>query len=352
MSSEQRLDPAVQWLAERHAVPALEDRSLHGRRAFVEAHGDVLWAFWSEALSIAFASGSLDPRAALGEGWSGSEKEAGEEAAERLLTALTARPVLEAAPAWTNVERWYAWLVSGQALRARREPEPPRARLNEKEAPEVADELSEVVDFQRLLSRWCEVLRSLVERTGILRIEFDWLWATRVARRPLAALPSLAGAYGPLADTDLERCIQASSVAGEDRSARIKRTRAGACAAFRFNLEELASRAVAPTARGTLAVAREVFVGPAQKDPPYRPKLPVDAPAFEGFREALRRGAETAQRAGKGDRVERLWAAVLGCGLQKEASRLLPRPMENQLRAEWGALVGAPAQDAGEGEER
>jgi hypothetical protein len=344
-------DEARAWLEGKHTVPALEDSSLEGRRAFLDAHGDVLWAFWSEAFSLAYSDGTLRPTVALGQ----SYEDAGAEVADRLLEALRTRPTLEKAPAWTEIERWHGWFVGRQAAAARRKDQPwIRADHRQDEGISGRDEgaSAALADLERLLDRWADILRTVVAGTGVAAIEFDWLWATRRARKPLSEAFAEHPAYGHLADADLAGCIRKSSAPGDDGPERIRRSRAGACAAFRFNLEEVARRVRAGPGATKLAAARRVFLGPAEAEGPYhRPTLAIDNDANAGFREALQRSAKLSTGEPDDGVVERLWRGVIICGLNKSVLRLLSAAVAGQLDGEMDTLVaGRPASNR-DGEE-
>lgn len=346
-ATERELDQARAWIEQRHAVPALADCSLEGRRAFLDVHEAVLWAFWRDLFSLAYASGALRPAAALGATWQGSDEDAGTQVAERLIEALRTRPTLEAAPGWTQIERWHAWLVGKRATEARR----PRSRAgSEREVVHAPDGggAEVLADLERLLDRWSDILRAVVAGTGVAAIELDWLWATRHARKPLSDAFASHPAYGRLADADLDAAIARSSTPGAGAADRTRRSRAGACAAFRFNLEEIARRA---DGAGALVAARRVFLGPAEPDgPTHRPKLPINRDASAGFWEVLRRSAALSVNEPDDGPVERLWRAVVACGLNKAALRLLPASIVTLVEDDFDTEIAAAKTERARGE--
>lgn len=325
------------WLQESHLLSPLEDLSLEGRAAFLEQHGDVLWDFWSNAFSVAIASGSIDPRRALGA--QASEPEPSAQAiADELITALRVRPQLDRANPWENVEGWYAWLIGAAAARAgRRLPRRAQVDVHSEDAAE------ELVDLRRMLARWLRVLTSLVERTGIRAIELDWLWATYQSRKQLPEALGESAETSRLVGEDLRTAIADSSSPGPSRADRIARTRSGAAACFRFNTEELATRGTSPSP--LLATARTVFVGPANSKPPYPPRVRVDDAAVSAFEEVWHLSQRRAQPSPEDGRVESLWKDVFRCGLNKAALRLLPRKQEEALRVALSEPDGPPIEN-------
>jgi hypothetical protein len=326
------------WLTKKHPFPRLTDPSLIGRLAFLGEHEDVLWAFWSEAFSIAYSEGTLRPSVALGVTWSGSDADAGSAVAEKLVDALRSRATLPAAPSWIRLEAWHAWLVGGKATRARKTTD---IELDDEEHPlslTSADATETLLDLKQLLERWSCVLRSLVVRTSVRAIELDWLWATCRARAALAdALPE-GSRYARLADVDFRRCVARSSAPGDLGADRIRRSRAGACAAFRFNLEELATRAGEMAI--TLAPARDVFVGPAGAESPHYPtQRTLGAGVLDGCKAALRRSKELSLPSPDDGHVEVLWREVFACGLNKSALRLLPKGVREDLERELDPMM-------------
>jgi hypothetical protein len=315
-----------QWLHGSHPLPRLADHSLEGRRLFLEQHEDTLWAFWSRAFSIAISDGTVEPRRALGAEASEPESSA-REIADRLISALRTRPVMDSVPAWGNLERWYAWLI-GRAAAWNRRHSPEQAG-----APGDSEEArGELFDLGRMLERWQHVLKSLVERTGVPAIELDWLWATRQVRKQLPEALGETPEVSRLVAADLRTAIAASSSPGASRGDRTARTREGAAACIRFNIEELATRIAA--SEPALTTAREIFVGPADCKPPYRPQAPVGEAAVDGFLKAWELSEERARPAPEDGRVERLWKDIFRCGLKTAALRLLPRKLEEALRVE------------------
>jgi hypothetical protein len=346
-------DEARAWLAEQHPLPPLADRSPEGRRAFLDAHEAVLWAFWRDAFSLAYADGSLRPAAALGAAWVGANGDAGAETADRLIRALRDRPTLEEAPAWIHIERWHGWLLGEQASAARREPRGARRTAPSGEETHggggaAADDL---VDLRMLLERWVVILGDVIAGTGIPSIEFDWLWATRHARKPLSHAFLDDPAFGRLSDADLDACVRRSSAPGDSAAERTRRSRAGACAAFRFNLEEIARRA-GPQAIA-LAAAKRVFIGPVEpRGPIHRPKVSVDADASAGFWEALRRSEALSAAAPEDGPVDRLWKGAFACGLNRSVLRLLPPGIAALLEGcDLDALLSRPGERRPEGED-
>lgn len=339
MSREKARDDtrAERWLQESHPLPPLEDLSLEGRTAFLEQYEGILWDFWSKAFSLAIASGSIDPRRALGAQASEPGPSA-QEIADELLTAMRERTLMDWANPWENLEGWYAWLIGGAAARAGRRL-PLRAQVDghSEDAPE------ELVDLRRMLARWLRVLTSLVERTGIRAIELDWLWATYQARRQLPKALGESPETSRLVSGDLRTAIAASSSPGPSRADRTARTRSGAAACFRFNTEELATRGTSPSP--LLATARTVFVGPARSKPPYPPQVRVDDAAVSAFEEVWHLSQKRAQPSPEDGRVERLWKDVFRCGLNKAALRLLPRKQEDALSVALSEPHGPPIEN-------
>lgn len=320
------VDEAHAWLAREHPMPPLKDRSLEGRRAFLDAHEHVLWAFFRDAFSLAYADGSLRPDVALGAKAGSNDEDNGAATAERLIEALRTRPTLAEAPGWTNIERWHGWLVGERATAARRAP---RAQSRSTTCADAVPRgrsvgaAEDLIGLRRLVDVWLVVLTSVVTGTGIAMIEFDWLWATRHARKPLSDALADDPDYGSLSDVELDACVRHSSAPGSSPAERTRRSRAGACAAFRFNLEHIARRA-SPEATD-LAAARRVFIGPAERSAPYyHPKLPIDGAASAGFWEVLQRSDAMSANAPGDGLIDRLWKSVLACGVNKSVKRLLP----------------------------
>jgi hypothetical protein len=323
------------WLSESHPLPRLEDTSLSVRKAFLVKHEDVLWSFWRDAFSIAIAGGAIDPKRALGARVTESGHVA-EEISDRLIKALGTRPEMDSIPAWENLERWYAWLIGAVAARERKLPAHKAPRDNR------GDEAREdLLDLRHLVDRWVRVLGSLVERTGIRAIELDWLWATCRVRRRLPESLGEGDWAARLLNTNLRATIASSSAPGSSRGERIARTRDGAAACLRFNIEELATR------RGftstPLLTAREVFVGPASPEPPYRPRAPLDDSAVAGFREALLLSGVQARLAPDDGEVDRLRKDVFRCALKKAVLRLLSRKLGDALQTESSLWEDADA---------
>jgi hypothetical protein len=339
MSHEKARDDtqAERWLRESHLLPPLKDRSLEGRAAFLEQYEDTLWDFWSQAFSVAIASGSIDPKRALGAQASEPEPSA-REIAEKLITALRERPRMDRAKPWENVEGWYAWLIGGAAARAGR-----RLPVRAQETGPSEDASEELFDLRRMLARWLQVLESLVERTGIHAIELDWLWATYQVRKQLPEALGESPETSRLVSADKQAAIAGSSSPSPSGGNRIARTRAGAAACFRFNVEELATRGA--LASSLLTTAREVFVGPARPKPPYPPQALIDAAAVNAFEEAWHLSQKQAQPSPEDGRVEQLWKAVFRCGLNKAALRLLPRKQEEALLAALSESAALPIQN-------
>ncbi|WP_147451316.1 hypothetical protein [Corallococcus llansteffanensis] len=339
MSREKARDDlqAERWLQESHMLPPLEDLSLEGRSAFLEQHEDILWDFWSKAFSVAIASESIDPRRALGARANEPEPSA-REIADKLIMALHERSRMDRANAWGNLEGWYAWLIGGAAARAgRRLPVRVQAEGHSGDVPE------ELLDLQRMLARWRQVLERLVERTGIRAIELDWLWATYQVRKQLTETLGQSTETSRLVSADLQTAIAGSSSPGQSQADRIARTRSGAAACFRFNVEELASRGSSPSP--LLAMARTVFVGPARSKPPYPPQILIDTAAVTAFEEVWHLARERVRPSPEDGHVERLWKGVFRCGLNKAALRLLPRKMEEALRGALPEPDGTPIEN-------
>ncbi len=339
MSREQPKDTtrAEDWLQGSHPLPPLEDLSLEGRRAFLEQHEDTLWYYWSKAFSLAIASGSVDPRRELGAHASEPDPSA-REIAERLITALREKRSLDEAKPWENVEGWYAWLIGAAAARARL-----RLSLRAQARGHSEEAHGELFDLHRLLDRWLQVLKSLVDRTGVRTIELDWLWATHKVRKQLPEMLGSSPESSRLVSTDLQAAIAASSVPGPSRADRIARTRAGAGACIRFNIEELATRTASPGP--LLTTARKVFVGPASSRPPYPPQTPIDDAAVSAFEEAWNLSQRRAQPAPGDGRVESLWKGIFRCGVHKAALRILPRKQEEALRVALSEQGSHPVDD-------
>jgi hypothetical protein len=212
------------------------------------------------------------------------------------------------------------------------------------------DDTRPLADLERLLDRWTDVLRAIITGTGIATLELDWLWATRRARKPLAEAFAGHPDYGRLTDADLDACIRRSSEPGNDRADRTRRSRAGACAAFRFDLEDLA-RGADPGAAALMS-ARSVFIGPAEPEGPYhRPKAPISPEAFAGFKDALTRLVALCAGAATDGPVERLRRDVLACGLNKSILRLLPAALAGRLEHELDALLASRGPGHGQPEE-
>lgn len=332
------------------SFPALTDLTVDGRARFVEEWGDRLWAYWDEQLSVLIAGWGDLPRVALGARWAGSEREASREIADRLLAALRGRPTLSKAKPWSDVEGWFTWLVGAAAMGAARRREEDSARdggpgpdarsASSGDAPDPDPNPSADArrdEIQALVAEWSEVLVDVVVGTGIRAIEWDWLWATCKPRHLLATYLGKTGGR-VMADTarwvEAKRRVlaKATSKPGAAVADRIGRTRAGAGACLRFNLQNWVSISE------ELAAAHRVFVGAAHPQPPYQPAAPVDPAALDGFRHAVRRAASaraTAPLAG----AAHLRAEVAHCAVRSAVLRLLPRQDRLQLEKEWDALT-------------
>ena len=334
----------------RDVFPPLIDTSLEGRRRFLDEWGDRLWAYWAEQLSILIAGRVIAPAAALGRAWSDSEPEhdASQMIADRMVEALRERPTLQQARPWSDVAGWYAWLVGSRAMAARwhREESLDETQLDAITAAEYsrgepvptpdADEIR--ADVATLVDEWASNLRQVVEGTGIAAIERDWLWATCDARRPLskylgaAGMRAVAGA-SRLVEHRRKALARATSAPGSSPAERVERTRCGAAACFRFNL------ATWGRDRTDLASARRVFLGPADSDPPYRPRADVDGESLDGVRRVLRLTVAAGESLGELDVAAHLRARVAECALRSAMTRLLPRSDELALLKEWNKLV-------------
>lgn len=330
------------------AIPKMTDLSRSGRTRFLDEWEAQLWAFWREALWIEIGGGEIDPQLALGLKWNGDEHDAASEIADRLIDRLRKRPTLAKARPWTDVRGWFVWLVGGQAVRAKRSLEgslPAQGARHSTqdpgsaETPEVQDDDDVRKTVLDLVADWTETLRRVVTGTKIAAIELDWLWATCPARQPLAKYLGELGAQiqnqaAHWVETSRKKLVKATAVPGTSRGERIERSRAGAAACFRFNLEEWT-----PTSP-ELAKAHGVFLDAARIDPPYRPLVEPDEEGLVGFREVLRRSIGRDETAGERDLVARLRADVARGAVKKSVARLLPRKEEQRLLHEWPALIG------------
>lgn len=330
------------------AFPALTDLTLEGRARFLDEWGDRLWAYWSEQLSILITGGDVDPRVALGARADEPERDTAREIAARMLKKLRERATLGKAKPWADVEGWFAWLVGAPAMRGWRRrvgglalsdqpPDPPGAPSEAEPDPVTDDDPDDRhAEILALVRDWAKVLSDVATATGIAAIEWDWLWATCKPRRFLATyLGKTGGAV--MAETarwvEEKRRVLAkgTSKPGATASERTGRTRTGAGACLRFNLQSW----VAISA--DLAAAHRVFVGPAYPQPPYQPVASVDPAALDGFRHAMRRAARARAAAPRG--VEHIRAEVAYCAVRSAVLRLLPRQTELQLEKEWDDLT-------------
>lgn len=308
-----------------------------------------MWMYWHEQLSVLIVGGDVEPRVALRLGWAGSDEDAARKIAEKLLHKLRERRTLKWAKPWSDVEGWFAWLVGAKAMRpARRRagsfalsnrlPDPQGASGEAEPDPDPDDDPDERhAEILALVREWAKVLADVAAATGIAAIEWDWLWATCKARRLLATYLGRTGdevmaETARWVETKRRALAKATSKPGAVVADRIIRTRTGAGACLRFNLESWAS------ASAELAPAHRVFVGPADPRPPYQPVTSVDSAALDGFRHAVRlavRALAAAPRVG----VARVRAEVAHCAVRSAVLRLLPRQAELQLKQEWDELT-------------
>jgi hypothetical protein len=129
--------------------------------------------------------------------------------------------------------------------------------------------------------------------------------------------------------------VQSASVHGQKSNERTARSRRGAAACFRFNLEVFV--ATHPRLRRT----HHVFLGPV-KDPtasPAQPEATVGADELEGFRETLRLSATKRQHGMNGSPFELLWGQVFGAALVKGVARLLPSQERMAVERDWEDLI-------------
>ncbi len=338
------------------AFPALADLTAEGRARFLDEWEERLWAYWAEQLSVSIAGRSIDPRLELGDRWDGSDGDAAKEIADRLIAKFRSRPSLAKAPPWSDVDGWYRWLVGSRALRAARHREEGLASALRPGTAATADngvaldgDAEAALETTRddmlaLVAEWSRILADIVATTGVPAIERAWLWATCAARRPLARYLGAIGARVIAATARWSEearrvLVQMTETPGGSAADRTARTRSGAGACFRFNLN-----CCAGTRRGDeLVDACEVFLGPAHDQAPYRPVNPVTPAALDGFRAVLRYSASAATAVPPEDAVAHLRAKVIGCALKSAVLRILPRQAELQLEREWDEIVSCGA---------
>lgn len=336
------------WLAPEVAkLPPMEDLSIKGRTAYLDAHGPVLWVAWRRLFELALVSREewLDAAGAFAN--RRDELEGAEWIASRILAAIRDRATLKRAPAWADIRGWYRWWVGhGRSARAEfphersasPEDDPPDDReatgsdgFGEElliERIEVAQSTRELLEMVVL---WADILARAMRSTRLYCLEADWLWATCLERRPLAeALETEA--LPPRFREMRKRVLTAlASVSGFTSRERTARSRRGVAACYRFNLEALVAE------HPELAEAHRVFLGPVA-DPdesPATPALPVTTPAEAQFRQAFEVMAERARTISREDLVEALWARVFGAALNKEVARLLPVGARKSLQEHW-----------------
>ena len=339
-------EPYEDWLQKKaRGLPRLEELSLEGRRAFLERHEPQLWAFWKEAFELELLQRSkwIACEEALAAGR--DERRGGEWIAERLIDRLRERPTVEWIHPWTALERWYRWLRGTRAVEAR---QPEQLQGSDEEDGQWSDGSSEQKWVEQLSSReqeeallalvgeWAEVLARIVRSTGLASLEVDWLWATCMERRPLALALEGKAVDARFLEQEKKALAHQSSIQGEELKHRLARSRRGAAAAFRFNLEVLVA------AHPSLQRAHQVFLGPV-KDPvasPARPLATAGPEALEGFREALRLTARRSAYCSPDDLIETLWARVFSAALIQEVARLLTRREEMVVRRDWALITG------------
>lgn len=321
--------------------PPLGNSSREGRRAFLDAWGDRLWAFWRDAFDVAIAGGEIDPSKALGRAWLGTDREAAGEIADRLIEKLREASWFGRASAWTATRRWYAWLIGHEAAvhRPRFVSLDDHALIDDRGGErEEHDNRADAVEA--LVSTWRDVLLRVAEGTGIASIELDWLWATVIQRRSIAVYLAersdpFARSLRGFATTSARELAKSSSARGSSRGERIQRARAGAAACFRFNLASWDGGDPA------LADASRIFLGEAAPDAPHRPRADVGPEALRGFEEVLRRSAVAAAAVRETPPgLEHVGDAVAARAHRRGALRLLPRREELRLAAAWPAGTG------------
>ena len=346
------VNPLTKWLhQDAKGLPVLEDLSLEGRRRFLELHEAQLGMFWSRAFEMELYERPrwLDVSHVLADGR--DETEAGEWIAEHLLERLRRVPELKWAHPWTSLEPWYKWLRGhqGTAPRVVQEErvdegeegvEPSREaswsdHSSELDQIDRIDLRDMVATLMALVQEWAGILVRISRSTCLPSLEVDWLWATCKERRELAQALQGHPVDARFLEQNKNALIQSASVQDPDNDARIARSRRGAAACFRFNLEVLAATSPA------LRRAHHVFLGPVA-DPnasPARPAAEVGAEEVEGFRETLRLSARRSSDNRDENPSERLWSAVFGAALVKGVARLLPSRPRAAVERDWAELT-------------
>ncbi|RKH72961.1 hypothetical protein [Corallococcus aberystwythensis] len=333
-------------------LPELDDFSLEGREAFLATWEPVLWAYWRDAYAAALTDGEAWLRAAEARAGGRNNAQAGQWIAEQILKALRTRPRLDFAPAWTNLSGWYGWWVGRRAMAAQQrasnftsldEEHPGAAGHSPEDA--LVDRLDRNRRMKQLLALidgWARILGRISEGTGLPDIEADWLWATCIARRPLARLLLEVGmGDARFQEVDKSILLAKTSVPGDASKERTARSRKGAAAALRFNLEALLPR------NAKLAPAHHVFLGPVRdpREAPALPARPVTDEALWGFREVLRLSSRPAESVERESPLEALWTQVFEAALKKAVARLLPTAYRKQLEQDLADWVGAQARE-------